>query len=499
MRIFNTISAKVEDFKPFDENCVRIYVCGPTVYDRIHMGNARSIVVFDTLVARLRRKYKKVIYVRNITDVDDKIIKRAGEEKIAVEKLTSKMTELFQQDAKKLLCSEPELQPKATEHIDKMIELIETLIKNKNAYSTTDGHVLFDIKSFPQYGRLAKRAGKLEQQLEGERCLTLECKRAEGDFVLWKPHKVEKTDSEDGRKTSGIADSMADSIFWDSPWGRGRPGWHLECSAMSRLHLGAKIDIHGGGQDLIFPHHENEIAQSRAAYPQEPFVKYWMHNGYVLANGEKMAKSRGNFHLVCDLLKHFNGEVIRLTLLRAHYRQPLNFSFERLEEAEKNLKKLYAKAYSYKSNNKLTNNVDEVDKIGEEKLKQAEVVQAVEEALDNDLNTPRALAIIFSFADKISYKENKQSVKEAQELIAAAALLGLLQDQTRIKQQTTDVINLNNAKIEQASNLIDEKWLQQKITARESARKSGDFKLADQIRAELENHNIKIEDAKISK
>ena len=346
MRIFNTATASLEVFKPFDRNCVRVYVCGPTVYDRIHIGNARSLIVFDTLVAHLRRKYKKVIYVRNITDVDDKIITRSRAEKISTQNLTARMTELFQQDANALFCAKPELEPKATEHINDMIELIKILIKNENAYATNDGHVLFAIKSFPQYGALAKRTGKLEQQLGGERALALECKRAEGDFVLWKPQQTLAAGAASG---AAGADGEAEVVVcaWDSPWGRGRPGWHVECSAMSRLHLGAKIDIHGGGQDLIFPHHENEIAQSRAAYPQEPFVKYWVHNGYVLANGEKMAKSRGNFHLVCDLLKQFSGEAIRLTLLRAHYRQPLNFSFDRLHEAEK-ISKNYTEKYTQK-------------------------------------------------------------------------------------------------------------------------------------------------------
>ncbi len=483
MRIFNTASASVEDFKPFDENCVRIYVCGPTVYDRIHIGNARSIIVFDTLVAHLRRKYKKLIYVRNITDVDDKIIARALKENAKVEKLTSEMTELFQQDAKELLCSQPELEPKATEHIAEMIELIKTLIKNKNAYATDDGHVLFDIKSFPQYGRLAKRSGKLEQQLEGDRAIALECKRAEGDFVLWKPQKCEEATLEGG------------NVVWDSPWGCGRPGWHLECSAMSRLHLGPQIDIHGGGQDLIFPHHENEVAQSKAAYPQEPFVKYWVHNGYVLANGEKMAKSRGNFHRVCDLLKEFSGEAIRLTLLRAHYRQPLNFSCERLLEAEKNLDRLYEKAYPDGCANPATTNAADT--------KQSRIVKIVEEALDNDLNTPLALAAIFSFADTISYKKNEQSAKEARMLKSAAALLGLLKDQSRVERRTADIIKFSSAKVEverseQKKQSIDEKWLQQKVIARENARKCGNFELADQIRSELEKFNIKIEDAKIN-
>ena len=486
MRIFSTASAKVEDFTPYDKNCVRVYVCGPTVYDRIHLGNARSLVVFDTLVAHLRRKYKKVIYVRNITDVDDKIIARAGEEKIAVEKLTTRMTELFHQDTKELLCAQPELEPKATEHIAEMIELIDTLIKNKNAYATDDGHVLFDIKSFAQYGALARRSDKLEQQLEGERAMALACKRAEGDFVLWKPHKASEEGG--GLATSGGA---GHGVAWDSPWGRGRPGWHVECSAMSRLHLGGEIDIHGGGQDLIFPHHENEIAQSRTAKPQEPFVKYWVHNGYVLADGEKMAKSRGNFHQVCDLLKCFSGEAIRLTLLRAHYRQPLNFSFDRLQEAEKNIKKLYAKAYTDKYRKLHTQPPKLADKISYKEVTQSQVVKQVEAALDNDLNTPLALAAIFSFAETLSGKKSEQNEKDAEKLRYATGLLGLLTGYKRI-------INVDIG-IRVGESTIDDPWLQQKCREREEARKSGNFELADQIRAELEKHNIRIEDAKINK
>ena len=399
---FNTASGEVEELRPYDKACVRLYVCGPTVYDRIHLGNARSLVVFDLVARLLRRHYKKLLYVRNITDVDDKILARARKEGIAPSVLTARTIESFHADAHALGCLAPDEEPCATEHIAAMVAMIERLLAQGNAYTSEDGHVLFSVRSFEGYGKLSRRGNTncLDDNLDGARVAPLPCRREEGDFVLWKPATEEEG--------------------WDSPWGdgrRGRPGWHIECSAMSRAYLGGKIDLHGGGQDLIFPHHENEIAQSHAAHPDEPFVKHWMHNGYVLCEGKKMSKSLGNFHQVCDLLKRVSGEAIRLTLLRAHYRHPLDFSMQRLCESEKNLDRLYA----------LTSLADG-RKVDASALPDriVEAFEGVEKALCDDLNTPLALALLFSCADRVSAAEGAERARAARALKAAGGLLGLV-------------------------------------------------------------------------
>ena len=445
---------------------MRLYVCGPTVYDRIHLGNARSLVVFDLLAALLRRRYKKLFYVRNITDVDDKILARAREEGIAPSVLTARTIASFHADARALGCSEPDEEPRATEHIAAMVAMIERLLAQGNAYRSDDGHVLFSVRSFEGYGKLSRRGntGCLEDSLDGARVAPLPCRREEGDFVLWKP----ATEQEEG---------------WDSPWGFGRPGWHIECSAMSRIYLGGRIDIHGGGQDLIFPHHENEIAQSCAAHPDEPFVKHWMHNGYVLCEGKKMSKSLGNFHQVCDLLKRVSGEAIRLTLLRAHYRHPLDFSMQRLCESEKNLDHLYA----------LTSFADgeEVD-VSALPDPIAKAFKGVEEALSQDLNTPRALECLFLMAGyAATRKKDKVGARVAGALKTASGLLGLLQDEQRLK-----------AAREGGSAFLDSlsakkrAWIEERVAARKTAREQRNFAAADAIRAELVREGIEIEDGR---
>jgi len=324
LRIYNTLAREKQEFLPLDASNVRMYVCGPTVYDFAHIGNARPLIVFDVLYRLLRHLYGAghVTYVRNITDVDDKINARAAERGISIRELTEETNRVFQEDVRALGCLEPTVQPRATEHIAEMISIIERLIAAGHAYAA-DGHVLFDVPSMADYGRLSRRS--LDEMLAGARVDVAPYKRGDMDFVLWKPSK----ENEPG---------------WDSPWGRGRPGWHIECSAMSWKHLGETFDIHGGGIDLVFPHHENEIAQSRCAFGHEVMATYWMHNGFLQVEGEKMSKSLGNFVTIHELLhtekfggRKWPGEVLRLAMLRTHYRQPIDWTVKALEEAETSL------------------------------------------------------------------------------------------------------------------------------------------------------------------
>jgi cysteinyl-tRNA synthetase len=324
LRLYNTLTRSKEDFSPIDPANVRMYVCGPTVYDYAHIGNARPVIVFDVLYRLLRHLYGKdhVKYVRNITDVDDKINARAAERGISIRDLTEETNKIFQEDVKALGCLEPDVQPRATEHIVEMIAIIERLIAQGNAYAA-DGHVLFSVPSMKDYGKLSRRP--LDEMIAGARVDVAPYKKGDMDFVLWKPSK----DSEPG---------------WDSPWGRGRPGWHIECSAMSWKHLGETFDIHGGGIDLVFPHHENEIAQSRCAFNHDVMANVWMHNGFLQVEGEKMSKSLGNFVTIHELLhtekfggRKWSGEVLRLAMLKTHYRQPIDWTVKALEEAEKEI------------------------------------------------------------------------------------------------------------------------------------------------------------------
>ncbi len=312
LHIHDTLSRKKVAFNPRDKNHVRMYVCGPTVYDFAHIGNARPVVIFDILCRLLRLLYPKVTYVRNITDVDDKINKAASESGQTIQTITEKTTKVFQEDMAALGALNPDHEPRATQHIEGMKSLIEKLLESSHAYEI-EGHVLFDVNSMSNYGRLSKL--NRDELVAGARVEVAPFKKDPADFVLWKP-------------------SSENIPGWDSPWGRGRPGWHLECSVMSEKFLGPEFDIHGGGQDLIFPHHENEIAQS-TCISGGGFAKYWIHNGYLMAEGEKMSKSLGNFYTVNDLLKEFPGEAIRLTLLKTHYRQPLDFTKAGIEEAKR--------------------------------------------------------------------------------------------------------------------------------------------------------------------
>ena len=326
LKIYNTLTRTKETFRPIDPANVRMYVCGPTVYDYAHIGNARPLIVFDVLYRLLRHLYGKehVRYVRNITDVDDKINARAADRGITIRELTEETNRVFQEDVRALGCLEPDVQPRATDHIAQMIAIIERLIASGHAYAA-DGHVLFDVPSMPTYGGLSRRS--LDEMLAGARVDVAPYKRGDMDFVLWKPSK----ENEPG---------------WDSPWGRGRPGWHIECSAMSWAHLGETFDIHGGGIDLVFPHHENEIAQSCCAFDREVMANYWMHNGFLQVEGEKMSKSLGNFVTIHELLhtekfggRKWPGEVLRLAMLRTHYRQPIDWTVKALEEVETALRR----------------------------------------------------------------------------------------------------------------------------------------------------------------
>ena len=324
LRFHNTLTRRKEVFTPFDPANVRVYACGPTVYDNLHIGNGRMLIVFDTLFRVLRHVYgaDHVTYVRNITDVDDKINARAAERGIDIRALTDEMIAVFHEDAAALGCLPPTIEPRATDHIAPMIAIMERLITNGNAYSA-DGHVLFDVPTMPDYGCLANKS--MDEQIAGARVEVAPYKRGATDFVLWKP-------------------SAANEPGWESPWGRGRPGWHLECSAMSWQHLGEMFDIHGGGIDLVFPHHENEIAQSRCAFGHDIMAKVWMHNGHLQVEGEKMSKSQGNFVTIRDLWasadfggRAWSGDALRLAMLRTHYRSPIDFTLRGLQEAERTI------------------------------------------------------------------------------------------------------------------------------------------------------------------
>ena len=386
LRLYNSLTRKKEEFKPLDAGHVRLYACGPTVYSYAHIGNARMAVVFDLLVRVLRQAYPKVTYVSNITDVDDKIITASRETGEAINVITRKFEKIYNEDMKALGVAAPDVQPRATEHIPEMIALIETLIKKNHAYAA-EGHVMFNVPSFSAYGGLSGRSR--DDQIAGARVEVAPYKKDPADFVLWKP-------------------SAKDEPGWDSPWGFGRPGWHIECSAMAEKHLKLPFDIHGGGADLKFPHHENEIAQSCCAHDAEhdlsAFAKMWVHNGFVTVGGEKMSKSLGNFLLVHDLINEFPGEALRLTLLSAHYRQPLDLSIDKIKENKRVLDKFYQRLEQMK-------NLQVSDAI---------VPDMVMNALEDDLNTPQALAEL----NALLKEENSAGLKA--QLLAAGKLLGIL-------------------------------------------------------------------------
>ena len=449
LSLYNTMSRGKERFVPVDPAGQRVglYVCGPTVYDFAHIGNARPVVVFDVLYRLLRRLYPSVTYVRNITDVDDKIIKAADESGEPIDAITARTADAFHADMAALNALPPNVEPRATQHIPEMIALIASLVERGHAYEA-DGHVLFHVPSMADYGRLSRLDRR--EVIEGARVEVAGYKKDPADFVLWKP----STDDQPG---------------WGSPWGRGRPGWHIECSAMSGRYLGETFDIHGGGQDLIFPHHENEIAQSRCAHGPETFAKYWMHNGYLMVEGEKMSKSLGNFHTVHDLLDEFPGEVLRLVLLQTHYRQPLNWTAEGVRQARDTLDRFYTAL-------RLTDDIDAAP---------ADLPQPVLDALCDDLNTPLAISHLHEIAGSLNKAEDgEEKAARKGELLAAGEVLGLLQAEPEawFKWQPAAADTLDAAEIERF------------IEQRAAARKAKDFATSDRIRDDLKAQGILLED-----
>jgi cysteinyl-tRNA synthetase len=442
--LHNTLSRRKELFQPLKPDSVGLYVCCPTVYDLAHIGNARPVVVFDVLFRLLKLQFKDVTYVRNITDIDDKIIAAAAKNGEPIEALTARTDKAFHEDMAALHALPPTAEPRATQHIEGMQRLIKTLIEKGHAY-VADGHVLFHVPSMPSYGRLSGHSR--EELIAGARVDVAPYKRDPADFVLWKP-------------------STPEQPGWDSPWGRGRPGWHIECSAMSEAYLGETFDIHGGGLDLIFPHHENEIAQSECAHGK-PFVRTWMHNGFLIVEGEKMSKSLGNFFTVRELLAKARGEAIRLTLLSAHYRQPLDFTVDGLEQSKHALDRLYTA------------------------LRDAADVSAVEAeppfdviaALEDDLNTPMAISHLHELATKLNKAKSSIERAEAKSaLLAGGHVLGLLQQDPEEWFHQAATVSL------------DAVLVQRKIAERNEARKARNFAEADRIRDELAAIGVLLED-----
>jgi len=446
--LHNSLTRRTEIFIPLDPDRVTMYLCGPTVYNYVHIGNARGPVVFDVLVRLMRRHYPNVVYARNITDVDDKINAAAQERGVGIESITSRYAQAYREDMAALGIAPPDIEPHATAHIPQIITMIERLIASGHAYAA-EGHVLFEVESYRAYGELSGRDP--EELLAGARVEVAPYKKSPGDFVLWKP-------------------STPELPGWDSPWGLGRPGWHIECSAMSEAHLGETIDIHAGGVDLQFPHHENEIAQSTCAHGGKVFARYWLHNGMLTFSGRKMSKSLGNVMLVHELLKEHAPEALRLLLLRGHYRQPLDWSDGAIHQSISTLDGWYRV---------LRDLMDvEVDTAN------LPVPAAVEAALCDDLNTPQALAELSQLADaarQAGDAEAKRSAKAA--LLGAGALLGLLQqDPEAWFKQAGGEAEIDEARIEA---LLEE---------RRAARAAKDFKRADAIREELTAMGIAIED-----
>ena len=446
LKVYNTTSRKKEDFQPLESDKVTMYVCGPTVYNFIHIGNARPVVVFDTLFRVLQTLYSEVIYARNITDIDDKIMNAAAEQGVSIDEVASKFTDEFKQDVAALNTLEPTIVPYATDHIQPIINLVKKLVEKGHAYEA-QGHVLFDVKSMSDYGKLSNRS--LEDMLEGARVEVADYKKYAGDFVLWKP----STDKEPG---------------WDSPWGIGRPGWHIECTAMIETHLGESIDIHGGGRDLIFPHHENEIAQGQCAHDGKLYVKYWMHNGYINVDGEKMSKSLGNFRTVRDLLGQYHGEIIRFALLSSQYRSESDFSAALLEQSKAALDSLYGA---------LKNSSVETDHANFSFTENS----AGYMALLDDLNTPLAISEMHALAKQLNKNPDNVSIKS--ELLALADLLGILQAEP-------DIWFKGESGAEQASEI------QSLVDERIQAKRDKNWARADEIRDQLTEMGVELLDSK---
>ena len=474
MKLYNTMTNKIEEFKTIEENKVKMYVCGPTVYNYIHLGNARPIVVFDTLARYFEHKGMEVEFVQNFTDVDDKIINKSMEEGTSASEVSEKYIKYFFEDISKLNILESVKRPKVTENMAEIIEIIQKLIDNGFAYEK-DGDVYFEVKKYKDYGKLSNQ--KIEELELGARIDVSEIKKNPVDFALWKKKK-------DGEP------------FWESPWGQGRPGWHIECSAMAKKYLGDTFDIHGGGQDLVFPHHENEIAQSKCAYHGN-FANYWLHNGFIQINGDKMSKSLGNFFLLREILEKFSGNVVRLFILSTHYRKPINFSFENMEDTKKALQNIV------KSMNKFENIVEKYKKEKIENVKNSEFSQKIdefdkkfEEAMDEDMNTPQALATIF---DQIRETNKFISTNESE---FSTIYYEIKKSYDSLKAKIENVFGIvieveNAVKEEEGENMeLTKKLIELLIKLRSEARSEKNFKLSDEIRDELKALGVEIKDNK---
>lgn len=446
--LHNTLKRRKEKFVPFDCSNVRMYVCGPTVYDRAHLGNAKTPVTFDVLFRLLRHVYgaEHVTYVSNITDVDDKILNKHKETGKSIREITEQTYQWYIDDMDKLNVMAPDYRPRATEYIDEMIELVRLLLANGHAYEAS-GHVLFSVDSMPGYGYLSGRS--MKEMLAGARIEIADYKKNPADFILWKP-------SESGQPG------------WNSPWGYGRPGWHLECSAMSSKLLGDSFDIHGGGSDLIFPHHENECAQSLCAHPHSKFAQYWVHSGMLMVDGVKMSKSLGNFYTIDQVLEKAPAEALRLLFLTTHYHQPFNFTFEGLTQAKATLDKFYNALLRVKD-------VPAAEEAADER---------VVAALADDLNTPLALTYLHEITNALNKTETEnEQARLKGRLLAAAGLLGLLWQNPE-----------NWFKSGIANGGLDAASIEAKIAERIAAKKNKDYALADKIRNELKEQGVILED-----
>ncbi|MCE2510888.1 MAG: cysteine--tRNA ligase [Alphaproteobacteria bacterium] len=445
--LYNTLTRKKEVFTPLCPDRVGMYVCGPTVYDFAHIGNARPVLVFDILYRLLKRHFQDVTYVRNITDVDDKINAAAAEGGESIGDLTQRTTVAFHEDMAALLALSPDEEPRATTHIPAMVAMIESLIEKGHAY-VAEGHVLFEVNTMPAYGQLSRK--KRDDLIAGARVEVAPYKKEPADFVLWKP-------------------STPDLPGWDSPWGRGRPGWHIECSTMSGQSLGETFDLHGGGRDLVFPHHENELAQSTCAHDGKPFARFWVHNGFLTVNGEKMSKSIGNVLTVRELLKHAPGEVIRFAMLSTHYRQPLDWSDDTLTQAREKMDRLYTSLREVEGLSPATE----------------EAPDEIESALLDDLNTPTALSNLVGFVTALNKAETAdEKARIKGKLLAGGAALGLLQQSPEAWFRWRPA----------GATHLDETEIERQIALRNKAREAKDFQKADRIRDELAANGILLED-----
>ena len=450
MHLHNTLSGRKEEFVPLNPERVTMYVCGPTVYSYAHIGNARPAVVFDVLARVLRRRYPRVDYTRNITDIDDKINAAAAREGVPIGVITERYTAIYHEDLAALGVGLPTFEPKVTEHLAHIISMVERLIDKGAAYAA-DGHVLFHVPSYAGYGELSKRDRR--EMIAGARVEVAPYKKDPGDFVLWKP-------------------STPDQPGWPSPWGRGRPGWHIECSAMAEALLGDTIDIHGGGHDLVFPHHENERAQSTAAHDGRPFARYWLHNGFLTMDAEKMSKSLGNVKLIRELVKAAPGEAVRLALLTGHYRQPLDWNDEALADARRKLDRLYGALRD----------------AGDVAAAEGQAPAAFVAALEDDLNTPAALAVLFEMVrDLNKAADAADRARLVASLKDAASLLGLLQ-KTPAEWFATSAAG--------AAEGPDETEIEAALAARLAAKQAKDWKASDRIRDELKARGVLVEDSK---